>query len=117
MKFTFALALLAAVSAANGATDGFINWAVANGKGYNNVDEFGFRKATFLGNQKKVQGLNAKNAGKNVRFADNFMSDMTDDEFVGMLGLGDESDSGARLLEDTVEEGRLLEDSVEGRRL
>ena len=92
MKFTFALALLAAVSVANGATNDFIKWAVNNGKNYNNVNEFGARRDTFLGNHQKVQDLNAKHAGKNVRFADNFMSDMTDDEFWGMLGLGAESD-------------------------
>jgi len=61
-----------------------------------------------------------KHRGNSVKFADNWTSDMTDEEFSHYQGLlvtdADEADEGARLLNDIVDvEGRNLstEDNID----
>lgn len=127
MRFTFAIALLAAVTVAGRGgknktkTDDFIDFAVKNGKNYKNVDEFKKREGNFLKSEaecdtlnKKAEKLmkkrerraNKKAARKAAKFAVNFTSDLDDEEFKMLLGLSEVPDR--RLLDEVVpeEDGR-----------
>ena len=106
MQTTFTFALVAAIAAA----DQFADFTSKNGKSYGNVGEYEMRKAEFEKNHDKVEKMNKKNEGKGVKFADNFTSDMTDEEFGAMLGLTLPSEgSDTRLLHSEDDHARHLQ--------
>ena len=65
----------------------FLQFAAENNKFYSTADEFTMRNNNWRKSHKKVAKLNKKNKMGNVKFADNFTSDLMDDEFNAMLGL------------------------------
>ena len=106
MQTTFTFALVAAIAAA----DQFADFTSKNGKSYGNVGEYEMRKAEFEKNHNKVEKMNKENEGKGVKFADNFTSDMTDEEFGAMLGLTLPSEgSDTRLLHSEDDHARHLQ--------
>ena len=94
MQTTFTCALIVAIAAA----DKFSDFTSAQGKSYNSVAEYNRRKGLWEKNHKVVEEMNERNAGRSVKFSDNFTSDLTDDEYKNMLGLKPPSEGGARLL-------------------
>ena len=122
MRFSFGLALLAtAVIAKKGkghkkadkVDKDFVKFAVKQGKQYKDVGEYKKRKECFDKNHAEVKDLNKKNKGKNIEFADNYTSDMNEEEFNNMLGLASMQEGGvkgASLIDDTVDgKGRNLQ--------
>lgn len=89
-------------------TDSFVSFAAENNKNYATAAEFVSRHDNWAKNHRKVKILNKKN--KNVKFGDNFTSDLTTEEFGEMLGLNasDLAESDRRNLhaDHETEEGR-----------
>ena len=72
-------------------------------------------KKNFEKNHEKVKGMNNRAKGKNIKFADNWTSDLTDEEFSHSLGFNATyADEGERRLNDVVDvEGRNLQTSAD----
>ena len=89
-------------------------YAASQNKHYGSKAEFGERMTTWMKNHAKVQHMNETH--EDVEFADNFTSDMTDEEFAEMMGLGE--DNPDRMLEGTLGEFEEIDEAQhEGREL
>ena len=73
----------------------FVAFASKQNKHYGSKKEFGRRMGIWMKNHAKVKLMNETH--EDVEFGDNFTSDMTDEEFQEMLGLG--KDNPDRMLE------------------
>ena len=95
MNTKFSLALLASAAMArvrlgtSGGRAEFQDFIGTFNKDYGSTDEMNDRMQVWLENKKIVDGLNAANAGTGVTFGMNETSDMTDEEFAKMQGLGE----------------------------
>ena len=93
MNTKYSLALLASTTRARGRLDTsgraeFQDFIGTFNKDYGTTDEMNDRMQVWLGNKKIVDGLNAANAGTGVTFSmNNFMGDLSRDEFKKRLGL------------------------------
>ena len=64
-----------------------LNFAASNNRNYSTTTEVEMRIEVLTENNKRVSILNEANKGSDVKFASNFSSDMTDDEFAARHGL------------------------------
>ena len=95
----------------------FTAYAASQNKHYGSKKEFGERMGIWIKNHAKVQRMNETH--EDVQFSDNFTSDLTDEEFAEMTGLG-KKDSPDRMLEGTTTsaEDQLIAEALhEGREL
>ena len=65
----------------------FMRYAASQNKHYESSEEFGMRMGTWLKNHAIVEQMNE--TFDDVTFADNFTSDMRDEEFAAMMGSPD----------------------------
>ena len=65
----------------------FIRYAASQNKHYESSEEFGRRMGNYLKNHAVVEQMNE--TFDDVTFADNFTSDMSDEEYAAMLGSPD----------------------------
>lgn len=85
------VALVTSVASAEGSrnTAEFVEWAARHGKTYETVEKFHWHGRQFDESRQTVDALNAhaRSKGLDVEFAMNDSADMTEEEYVGGLGL------------------------------
>ena len=88
MQTTFTITLIASVSFAgslpNNDQSEFLGFVGTYNKNYKNTEELADRIGIYLGNKKKVQGMQAHDS--DAEFGLNSTADMTDEEYLATLG-------------------------------
>ena len=67
----------------------FIRYAASQNKHYETNEEFGRRMGNWLKNHALVEQMNETFEDEDLTFADNFTSDLSDEEFATMMGSPD----------------------------